>query len=286
VGGGAVKIYADVHRTKRSGEGYRITYTTDGKAFKHIDSFSEIPAGPGDKLFMDTIPPQHTDGAIELVRKGVEVYYLRRLTLLEKMRKEHKLPKSARGDIKALMKIEERWFRRVTGDFLVLRGMILAHRSLLKTHQQLLNKYKALSDAEREVLKPAISSIEKQMEEVARMIAEEAGKRYQAYNRLVDGLGIRGNIKAQEALAELITYLDQSRGFRKTSNLLGLFKPIRGRRKIYNGHLRRALQRLTASANNISPLQLTARVEKEVLSRVWRIYRQEALGRLAIPAQG
>jgi len=27
-------------------------------------------------------------------------------------------------------------------------------------------------------------------------------------------------------------------------------------------------------------------MEKEVLSRVWRIYRQEALGRLAIPAQG
>jgi hypothetical protein len=70
------------------------------------------------------------------------------------------------------------------------------------------------------------------------------------------------------------------------SNLLGLFKPIRGGRKIYSGHLRRALQRLTASVNNISPHQLTARMEKEVLSRVWRIYRQEALGRLAIPAQG
>jgi hypothetical protein len=35
----------------------------------------------------------------------VEVYYLRRLTLIEKMRREHKLPKSARGDIKALMNI-------------------------------------------------------------------------------------------------------------------------------------------------------------------------------------
>jgi hypothetical protein len=34
------------------------------------------------------------------------------------------------------------------------------------------------------------------MEEVARMIVEDTGKRYQAYNRLVDGLGIRGNIKA------------------------------------------------------------------------------------------
>jgi hypothetical protein len=46
------------------------------------------------------------------------------------------------------------------------------------------------------------------------------------------------------------------------------------------------LLRLTASANNITVFQLTARMEKEVLSRVWRMYRQEALGRLAIPAQG
>jgi hypothetical protein len=46
------------------------------------------------------------------------------------------------------------------------------------------------------------------------------------------------------------------------------------------------LQRLTASANNTASFQLIARMEKEVLSRVWRIYRQEALGRLAIPAQG
>jgi hypothetical protein len=137
-----------------------------------------------------------------------------------------------------------------------------------------------------DTLKPAISSIEKQMEEMARMIAEEAGKRYPAYNRLVDGLGIRGNIKAQEALAELITYLDPSKGFRKTSNLLGLFKPIRGRKKIYSGRLRRALERLTASVNNTTSFQLTARKEKEVLARIWRIYRQEALGRLAIPAQG
>jgi hypothetical protein len=216
----------------------------------------------------------------------VEVYYLRRLTLFKRVRGEHKLPKSAKGDIKTLMSIEERWFRRVTEDFLVLRRMILAHRSLMKTHQQLLNKAKALSESERVTLKPAISSIEKQMDTLARMIAEEADKRYPAYNRLVDGLGIRGNIKAQEALAELITYLDPSKGFRKTSNLLGLFKPIRGRTKIYSGHLRRALQRLTASTNNITTHHLTAKKEKETLLRIWRIYRQEALGRLAIPAQG
>jgi hypothetical protein len=163
-----LKFYADVHRTKKNSERYRMTYSTDGKAFRHVDGFGEVPAGPGDKLFMDTLPPQHTDGAIELLRWGVEVYYLRRLMLLEKMRRELRLPKNARGDIRALMSIEERWFRRVTEGFLVLRRMILAYRSLLKTHQQLLNKYKALSEAEREVLKPAISSIEKQMVEMAK----------------------------------------------------------------------------------------------------------------------
>jgi hypothetical protein len=57
-----------------------------------------------------------------------------------------------KGDIKTLMKIEERWFRRVTEDFLVMRRMILAYRSLLKTHQQLLNKYRALSEASNKVL--------------------------------------------------------------------------------------------------------------------------------------
>jgi hypothetical protein len=152
-----LKFYADVHKTKKNSERCRITYTTDGTTFRHVDSFSEVPAGPGDRLFMDTIPPQHTDGAIELLRKGVEVNYLRRLTLLKRVRGELRLSKSARRDIKALMNIEGGWFRRVTEDFLVLRRMILAYRSLMKTYIQLVNKAKALSERERVTLKPAIS---------------------------------------------------------------------------------------------------------------------------------
>jgi hypothetical protein len=58
---------------------------------------------------------------IDLLGRGVEVYYLRRLTLIERVRGELRLPKSSRGDIKTLMNIEERWFRRVTEDFLVMR---------------------------------------------------------------------------------------------------------------------------------------------------------------------
>jgi hypothetical protein len=179
----------------------------------------------------------------------VEVYYLRRLTLLNKLRGELRLPKSARGDIKALMSIEERWFRRVTEDFLILRRMILAHRSLSKTHQQLLNKYRALSDAEREVLKPAISSIEKQMEEMAKKIDEEAGKRYPAYNVLLEGLGINDGLAGREALAELLTYADfVNSSLRGLKKLLGLYKPINSSRteywRLYDGRLHRAVTRL------------------------------------------
>jgi hypothetical protein len=66
-----LKFYADVHRTKKNSEMYRITYTSDGTTFRHVDSLGEIPAGPGDKLFMDTLPVQHTDGTIELLGRGV-----------------------------------------------------------------------------------------------------------------------------------------------------------------------------------------------------------------------
>ena len=282
--GGGGRFYCDVHRTGKNGEGFRITFTTDGVSFKQVDSFADIPAREGDAVFVDTLPLHHTDGLLELLRRGVEVYYLRRLTLISRKREELRLSKTARNDVKALMIIGERWFRRVTEDFLVMRRMITAYRSLLKTHQQLLNKSKALSEDERSLLKPAIKAVEEQMGKLAERIAEEAGKRYPAYNKIVEELGIDGNLSAMEALAEIVIY-DMSRGFRKTANLVGLFKPVRGKKKIYSGHLRNALRRLTASVNNIAAFQLTARLEKQTLYRVWKTYR-EALGRLAVPAQG
>jgi hypothetical protein len=169
--------------------------------------------------------------------------------LIEKMRREHKLPTSARGDIKALMNIEEGWFRRVTEDFLVLRRMILAYRSLSKTHQQLMNKYRALSEAERVMLKPAISSIEKQMEEMAKKIDEEAGRRYPAYSMLLEGLGINDGLAGREALAELLTYADfVNSSLRGLKKLLGLYKPINSSRteywRLYDGRLHKAVTRL------------------------------------------
>ena len=84
--GGGGRFYCDVHRTRRNGEGFRITYTGDGVSFMQADCFGEIPAGPGDRVFVDTIPLQHTDGVIDLLRRGVEVYYLRRPTMVAKRR--------------------------------------------------------------------------------------------------------------------------------------------------------------------------------------------------------
>jgi hypothetical protein len=272
-----LKFYADAHKTKKNKERYRITYTTDGTVFKHVDSFSEVPAGPGDKLFMDTLPVQHTDGAIELLGRGVEVYYLRRLTLLSKVREELKLPKSSSGDIKALMSIEERWFRRVTEDFLVIRRMITAYRTMTRTHQQLLNKYKALSEAEREVLRPVIKSLEVQMEEMARRIAEEAGKRYPAYNRLVEALGV-SDPSALEALAEVL--LPEWRSWRRIRNFFGMWRRDRKTYFHRSKNARHALERLTIS---LKGYKIRGNDLKEVLKTIWITLKAQEAG-LAAPA--
>ena len=283
---GGKSFFCDVHKTKKNGEGYRITFTTDGVTFRHVDSFLDIPAVAGDKVFVDVLPLHHTDGVIELLRRGVEVYYLRRTTLVARKREELRLvSKTARNDIKALMSIDGRWFRRVSEDFLVMRRLITTYRALAKTHQQFSNKYMAVSEKERNSLRPVLKVIEEQMEKLAVEISEEAGKRYPAYNKLVAELGIGGNVGAVEALAEIVAYLAPDKGFRKTANLFGLFKPIRGRKKIYDGRLRRALQRLTSTINGTPLLKSTAKLEKQTIARIWKTYRQETRGRLAIPAQ-
>ena len=79
-----MKWSCDVYRSRKNGEG--ITFTRDGVEFRHADGFEEIPAREGDKVFLDTLPLQYTDGVIELLRRGVEVYYLRRLTLIARRR--------------------------------------------------------------------------------------------------------------------------------------------------------------------------------------------------------
>jgi hypothetical protein len=61
---------------------------SDGVTFKHVDGFAEIPVRAGDKVFADVIPLQHTDGAVELLRRGVELYCLSRLTLIKERREE------------------------------------------------------------------------------------------------------------------------------------------------------------------------------------------------------
>jgi len=262
---GGKSFFCDVHRTKKNGGGYRIIFTTDGVTFRHVDSFLDIPADVGDKVFVDVLPLHHTDGVIELLRRGVEVYYLRRLTLVAKRREELKLSKSSRSDIKVLMSLEEKWFRRVSEDFLVMRRMIAAYRSLMRIHIQLTNKSKALSEHERDMLKPVIRAVEEQMETVAEKISDEAGRRYPAYNRLIEELGICGNANAMEALAEVLVF-PEWRSWRRTRSYFGMWP--RDRRTYFHRSkpARRALERLTMS---IKGYNIKAGDLEDTLKTVW-----------------
>jgi hypothetical protein len=272
VGKGVRRFFCDVHRRAKNGEGYRITFTTDGVMFNHVESFAEIPVKAGDKVFVDVLPLQHTDGAVELLRCGVELYCLRRLTLIEKRREELKLPKTTRGDIKTLMSLEERWFRKLSEDCLTMRRMIAVYRSLLKTHQQLENKRKAVSEDERNILKPAIKALEEQMDVTAKKIAEEANRRYPAYNRLVEELGIADNTTAMEALAELMTYIDLTYSWTKIRNYLGMWKRDRKTHYHRSKNARQALERL---AMTIKGHGVKGKDLEEVLKTIWTTLRTQ-----------
>jgi len=272
VGKGVRRFFCDVHRRPKNGEGYRITFTTDGVMFNHVESFAEIPVKSGDKVFVDVLPLQHTDGAVELLRCGVELYCLRRLTLIEKRREELKLPKTTRGDIKTLMSLEERWFRKLSEDCLTMRRMIAVYRSLLKTHQQLENKRKAVSEDERNILKPAIKALEEQMDVMAKKIAEEASRRYPAYNSLVEELGISGKVSAMEALAELMTYIDLTYSWTKIRNYLGMWKRDRKTHYHRSKNARQALERL---AMTIKGYGVKGKDLEEVLKTIWTTLRTQ-----------
>jgi hypothetical protein len=267
MGKGVRRFFCDVHRKERNSEGYRITFTTDGVTFKHVDSFGDIPAKSGDKIYIDTIPLNHTDGAIGLLRRGVELYCLRRLTLIEKRRGELKLPKTTRGDIETLMGLEERWFRKLSEDFLIMRRIISAYRGMLRTHQRLLNIGKATGTG----FKHTIKSLEEEMDEIASKIAEETERRYPAYNKVVEVLGIHGSPSALAALAEVLTY-PEWRSWRRTRNYFGLWPRDRKTRYNKSKTARQALERLAIA---VKGYRVKGRDLEEVLKTVWTTLRTQ-----------
>jgi hypothetical protein len=270
VGEGVRRFFCDVHRKAKNGEGYRITFTMDGITFRHVDSFTDIPAREGDKIYIDTLPLQHTDGAIGLLRRGVELYCLRRLTLVEKKRGELKLPKTTRGDIKTLMGLEERWFRKLSEDFLIMRRMISTYRCMLRTHQRLLNIGKATETG----FKHTIKSLEEEMDEMVYKIAEEAGRRCPAYNKVVEVLGIHGSPSALAALAEVLTY-PEWRSWRRTRNYFGLWHRDRKTRYHRSKTARQALERLTIA---VKGYRGKGRDLEEVLKTIWTIIKAQKTG--------
>jgi hypothetical protein len=87
------------------------------------------------------------------------------------------------------------------------------------------------------------------MVEMVRMIVGEAGKRYPAYNVILEGLGINDALAGREALAELLVYADfVDSSLRVLKRLLGLYKPTSSSRteywRLYDGRPHRAVNRL------------------------------------------
>jgi hypothetical protein len=109
---------------------------------------------------------------------------------------------------------------------------------------------------------------------MARMIAEEAGKRYPVYNRLVELLGISGNPSALEALAEVLV-LPEWASWRRTKNYFGLWRRDRKTRSHRSRTARQALERLMIS---LKGYKIRGDDLKEVLKTIWLTLKAQETG--------
>ena len=260
---------ANKNRKRKNDENHHI-YTVDGENFNKATKITDIPAEHGDELYVDTVPVELTDEFIEVLRRGVRVFYLRRLTLFNLMYERLGIKtKSAKNDVRVLMALETKWFREVSEDFLIIRRLIAAYRSLLKSHQSLMKRMKALNGSERDVLRNAVRALEEQMKAMAEIIAAEAGKRIPAYSRVVDTLKVGGYSAAKVALAEVMTYADFSKGITKLKNYFGPFKVDgrkKGKRKIFSGGPRKALEMLTMALKGTA--MITAKNQLQTIEKI------------------
>jgi hypothetical protein len=130
-----------------------------------------------------------------------------------------------------------------------------------------------LSESGRITLKPVISSIEKQLGEMAGMIVGEAGKMYPVYNRLVGLLGIDSNPSALEALAEVLV-LPEWASWRRTKNYFGLWRRDKKTRSHRSRTARQALERRTISIKGYA----RGKELKEVLKTIWITLKDQKAG--------
>jgi hypothetical protein len=132
---------------------------------------------------------------------------------------------------------------------------------MLRTHQRLLNIGKATETG----FKHTIKSLEEEMYEIASKIAEEAGRRCPAYNKVVEVLGIHGSPSALAALAEVLTY-PEWRSWRRTRNYFGLWHRDRKTRHHKSKTARQALERLAVAVKGYG---VKGRDLDEVLKTIW-----------------
>ncbi|MEM2237768.1 MAG: hypothetical protein QXR26_03150 [Candidatus Caldarchaeum sp.] len=225
------RFFADIHRLASKKRGRKTeenfhTYSTDGENFSRVRRITDIPAEHADELYVDVIPVELTDGFVELLRRGVRVFYLRRMTVMAEKREELGLSKTSRNDIRTMMAIDPKWFREVDEDYLVMRRLTTAFRSSQRVHASFLNRAKALQDAERMILMKSVKVVEESMMEMASSIVSEAEKRYPYFKKVVEELGITGDnyLIARQALAEIMPYIERTRFYRCLRKFFGLFK--------------------------------------------------------------
>ena len=242
------RFFADVHRLadkgwkKKSEENFHV-YTVDGLDFSIALRVTDIPAKAGDELYVDVTPVELTDDFIELLRRGVRVYRLRRLDKLPNYRNG---VKSARNDVLAMMSMDTTMFKEVSADFLEMSRLASEYRGVSLSLKQAIQRRTNSGKQKFKDYTKDINRLKSQKNKLARKIISLAKQKHSYFNYLTRVLGIdtRDSLYGRAALAILLNYVDFSRGLRKILVYVGNYYPHHGR---YNKIVKEAAQSLAMS---------------------------------------
>ncbi len=237
VSGMAVRrFYVDVH----SRVDWKPHTVFDCERFKMVWRLSEIDAKDGDEVYVDSLPAEAYRDVIDLMKRGVRVFRLKRLDILPKLRAQINVEKTHENDAFILSTLDENFFRELHEEEVRLRMLIAEYNKLLR----LLKRMRQL-DCRVEGFAEARRIIRRAKDRLAEQIAAEAETIIPRYREVCERLGLSDNdVHGKAALADLMLNIDFNRGLRKILSYLGRHQHNRSH---YNKRIRMALERLSMS---------------------------------------
>ena len=222
-------IFVDTSKTARGGRRRKKPHACyDGE--KTFEVYELTKLGNYNEIFIDSLFAEFYDEVLELLKRGVKVYYLKDTSILKKLRRQKGLKKSDIIDVILLANIPRDYFKQLTVEEMERRTKLdpLINKYELLTRRIAFLRQWIKNDGWDYGLSEVIKLMGKDKEDVARKIVEAISNNA-IYREACKMLGVRDSVE----LAILVTKLPLHLPLVKLKGLLG-FTPNKNKGRHYH----------------------------------------------------